>query len=86
MGMRLFDPNFRSRCKEYSVNGIALIGFLGADRRFCSPPFTISLDQHGRGSLTIMGLHAMTALLLAGGLTLLIGVPASMLHEPLVHL
>jgi hypothetical protein len=28
-----------------------------------------------------MGLYAMTALLVLGGLTLLIGVPANMLHE-----
>ena len=62
-----------------AAGGIALINSLGLIGGFVSP-FVIGWIKTSTGSLTY-GLYFITALLVIGGIVLLVGVPADMLHE-----
>jgi D-galactonate transporter len=62
-----------------AAGGIALINSLGLIGGFVSP-FVIGWIKTSTGSLNY-GLYFITALLVIGGIVLLMGVPAQMLHE-----
>ena len=62
-----------------AAGGIALINSLGLIGGFVSP-FVIGWIKTATGSVD-HGLYFMTALLVVGGLVLLVAIPANMLHE-----
>lgn len=62
-----------------AAGGIALINSLGLIGGFVSP-FVIGWVKNATGSVNY-GLYFITALLVFGGIVLLAGIPAGMLHE-----
>lgn len=62
-----------------AAGGIAFINSLGLTGGFLSP-FLLGWIKTTTGSLSL-GLYVMAGIMIAGGLTLLLAVPANLLHE-----